>query len=263
MAVERIVPDTNAWRESFENHSERYRSFRHLYPGRKVLDAACGVGYGSFYIRTQGAAEVTGLDIDHGALEYARTHYKDEKLEFMRGDCTKLPFQDNSFDVIVSFETLEHISNAGAVVAEFARCLKPGGTLLASTPNRLTFSMNEAVKEENPFHVNEMTIAEFRALIGCHLTVASVWHQSMTLAHVLAAHVEALDLALDRSLVVKLENFVRGLLGKQPISVARTRQTLRDVINCTPEPLLPLPPEAVMPADKLSVFVIQGIKPQM
>jgi ubiquinone/menaquinone biosynthesis C-methylase UbiE len=261
MAVERIVPETNAWRESYADHSERYRTFQHLYAGKKVLDAACGVGYGSHFIAESGAESVTGLDIDDEALAYAQKHFQTQGVRFLKGDCTALPFEDSSFDVIVSFETLEHIRAADKVVGEFARCLKPGGHLVASTPNRLAYSMGQLQKDDNPFHVNEMTLVEFRGLMSRHLTIEKVLHQSSTLAHVLAAHVQALDLALQRSLVVKIENLLRRVLGKQTLSVASTRQALQDVLNSTPEPLIPLPPESVMTADKLSIFVIEASKP--
>jgi 2-polyprenyl-3-methyl-5-hydroxy-6-metoxy-1,4-benzoquinol methylase len=225
------------------------------------LDAACGVGYGSHFIAESGAKSVTGLDIDDEALAYARENFQTQGVSFLKGDCTALPFEDASFDVIVSFETLEHILAADKVVAEFARCLKPGGRLVASTPNRLAYSMGQLQKDDNPFHVNEMTLVEFRGLMGRHLTIEKVLHQSSTLAHVLAAHVQALDLALQRSLVVKIENLLRRVLGKQTLSVASTRQALQDVLNSTPEPLIPLPPESVMTADKLSIFVIEASKP--
>ena len=260
MAVERIEPGTNAWRESFAEHSERYATFRELYKGVDVLDAACGVGYGTNLISTWGAKSVVGLDISDDALSYARSHFEAPGIQFLKGDCTKLPFESGSFDLIVSFETLEHIREAETVVAEFARCLRPGGKLIASTPNRLAYSMGHVEGDENPFHVNEMTLPEFKALIGRHLHIESVLHQSMTLSHVLAAHVQALDLALSRSLVVKCENFLRRLLGKQTLSSARPRQSLEATLNCLPPPVVPLPDPSVLAADELSIFVIVASK---
>jgi 2-polyprenyl-3-methyl-5-hydroxy-6-metoxy-1,4-benzoquinol methylase len=261
MSVERIVPKTNAWRESYADHLERYRTFQHLYKGKKVLDAACGVGYGSSFIADSGAESVTGLDIDDEALAYAQNNFQTQGVRFMKGDCTALPFENATFDMIVSFETLEHIRDVDKVVSEFARCLKPGGCLVASTPNRLAYSMGQLQKDDNPFHVNEMTLGEFRSLMGRHLTIEKVLHQSSTLAHVLAAHIQALDLALERSLVVKMENILRRLFGKQTLSVAKTRQALQDVLNLTPEPLVPLPSETLISPDILSIFVIEAHKP--
>lgn len=261
MAVERIVPRTNAWRESYADHAQRYQTFLHLVPGKKVLDAACGVGYGSHLIATAGAAEVTGVDISAEALDYATAHFSHPVLRFLSGDCTALPFADASFDVIFSFETLEHIQDADKAVAEFTRCLRPGGRLLASTPNRLTHSMNPAKKAGSLYHVNEMTFAEFSALMGKYLTVEQCFHQSPTLAHSLAKHVSALDLSIQRSLLLKVENLFRRALGKAQLSTGQSTPSLADVLNITPEPVLPLPPESVLSPEELNLFLIQALKP--
>ena len=104
-------------------HQARYRLAVDLVPGRRVLDAGCGVGWGSGSLRQAGAASVVGLDISEEALTDARR--RAPECEFVPGDLQELPFPDDEFDVVVCMEALEHTEDTRATLAELARVLRP------------------------------------------------------------------------------------------------------------------------------------------
>lgn len=100
--MERIVPEEETY-ETCQEHYERYNFASTFCKEKMVLDVACGVGYGSYYLIKNSAKRVIGVDISKDAITYAKAHCADQKIEFIVGDATKLPVSDNFFDVIVSF----------------------------------------------------------------------------------------------------------------------------------------------------------------
>jgi len=118
-----------------ELHLRRYELAARDVDGAEVLDAASGTGYGSALLGNAGAARVRGVDTDADAVGYASKHHASDRVSFAVGDAGSLAFADGSFDLIASFETIEHVPDAAGVIDEFARVLRPGGTLVMSTPN--------------------------------------------------------------------------------------------------------------------------------
>lgn len=115
-------------------HWARYKLVAPLAKGKRVLDIACGAGYGS-NLMAETAKTVTGGDISHETVDYSRAHYSDKtNLEFGVMDVRKLPFEENSFDLVVSFETLEHIVEGEQLLKEVCRVLSDDGVLAISTP---------------------------------------------------------------------------------------------------------------------------------
>jgi SAM-dependent methyltransferase len=160
---ERFVPGTLG--EIAHEHWHRYAFARGLAAGRGVVDVACGEGYGSALI-AQVAREVLGVDIDPRTVAHASERYRAPNLRFAAGSATALPLATGSRDMIVSFETLEHLpreAQAG-MIAEFARVLSPDGFLVISSPNRPEYS--EARDYRNPFHLHELDRAELAALLA-------------------------------------------------------------------------------------------------
>ena len=164
---ERYVPGLD-WPVIGLEHWHRYLFATPWVAGKQVLDIACGEGYGS-YLLAQQAARVIGVDVDIETLQHASSTYLKGNLEFRRGECARIPVDGRHvFDVVVSFETIEHLDAAAqqALLLEVKRLLKPDGLFLVSTPNKLFY--NGAPGTENPFHLREYYVEEFRALLRNH-----------------------------------------------------------------------------------------------
>lgn len=155
-------------RRIWQDHSARYTFAIPMAVGRRVLDAACGSGYGSAQLAEHGASSVLGVDISDRALSHARRTYQRPNLQFLEASVTQLPLDDASVDVVTSFETIEHVDDAGAALAELTRVLVPRGILVISTPNRIVTSPGKGRfdKPDNEFHNVEFTQSEFDALLG-------------------------------------------------------------------------------------------------
>lgn len=148
--VERIVPGTDSFVWQSGSHLARYEFARPRVAGKRVLDVATGSGYGAAVL-ARSAASVMGLELDYDAVEYARRYRLLGRLALIAGDACRMPFSASVFDAIVSFETLEHISDLGAFLAEVARVLRPGGELILSVPA----DTEEA--ERNPYHLHSFS----------------------------------------------------------------------------------------------------------
>jgi O-antigen biosynthesis protein len=149
--------------------------------GRRVLDAACGTGYGSVMLRSAGATYVEGLDLSNSAvLEAKRVHSRDG-VAFRQGDLLQMDRPDDPFDIVVSFETIEHIQDDRAYVEAISRILVPGGLLLCSTPNRIVTNPGKSITDQpyNEYHVREYTPDELAALIGSRFAIMQVLGQSL------------------------------------------------------------------------------------
>ena len=158
---ERFTPESV--REIWYEHIHRYVFAAGLVRNKKVLDAACGEGYGSAHL-ARTAQTVTAVDISEEAISHARARYRLENLEFRVADCCELPFGDNQFECIVSFETLEHLQNQSGLLREFRRVLEPGGFVLISSPDKAVYT--DRYHNENEFHVRELYRDELDALLA-------------------------------------------------------------------------------------------------
>jgi SAM-dependent methyltransferase len=164
-------PGSELWGE----HRARYRFAMRLVHGQRVLDVASGAGFGLQMLRQAGALPV-GLDYDLVALR--EVHTLEPTAPLVNGDATRMPLADAWADVVVSFETLEHVPDAAAMVREIRRILKPGGSLVLSTPNR-SFGPPER-HTGNPFHVQEFTAAELRSLLGSEFSAVELFGQRLS-----------------------------------------------------------------------------------
>ncbi len=173
---ERFTPE--CVREIWYEHMHRYAFAVPMSQGRRVLDAACGEGYGSRLLAASAAA-VTGVDIDAQAIAHARGRYGNtSSLKFEVGDATALDaFPDASFDLIVSFETLEHVHEQQRMLAGFQRLLAAGGALLISSPDKANYT--DATGVSNPFHVRELYRAEFESLLADFFPVHRLYAQKL------------------------------------------------------------------------------------
>jgi SAM-dependent methyltransferase len=163
--LERIVPDDVAsgdvtGRESLALHLERYRfAARHARPGR-LLDMACGVGYGTRLLADEaaGVTSALGVDLDERALAYAAQRYGRPGVAFRRGEA--LGFEDaEGFDTIVSLETIEHVPDPQRLVEHLVALLRPGGVLVASVPSTPSVDVN-------PHHLHDFSERSFRRMFA-------------------------------------------------------------------------------------------------
>jgi GT2 family glycosyltransferase/SAM-dependent methyltransferase/glycosyltransferase involved in cell wall biosynthesis len=177
---ERFIP-TEEGKIQLE-HYHRYAVVRDLVAGKRVLDVACGEGYGSSML-AEVAVAVTGVDISSEAVLHAEATYVKPNLTYLEGSATALPFADASFDVVVSFETIEHLAGQAEMVSELRRVLRPEGILIISSPNRPVYS--EESGEHNEFHVKELDFAEFDALLKVQFPAVRYLGQRMLMGSVI------------------------------------------------------------------------------
>ncbi|HMP79087.1 MAG TPA: class I SAM-dependent methyltransferase [Pirellulaceae bacterium] len=155
-----------------EFHLARYRFAAEFVAGCQVMDVACGTGYGSRMLVDEGGAkQVFGFDVSPEAIEYANAKYRRPNIEFAVADGRDLPVAPETMDVVVSFETLEHVSDGDRLVAEFARVLRPGGRLIISTPNAWPLSIA-------PFHFKEYNRDSFLDQLRPHFQVQALFNQN-------------------------------------------------------------------------------------
>ena len=139
-------------------HLHRYLQARDVCRGKDVLDVASGEGYGAALL-AQVAHSVVGVEIDAGVVAHALRAYRRKNLTFMVGDARCIPLDDDSVDVVTSFETIEHFFEHDQFLSEIRRVLRPGGMLVISTPDRDVYS--PAGSPANDYHVHELSEQEF------------------------------------------------------------------------------------------------------
>ena len=158
---ERTVPGIPAENYWFRRHEIAYRHIIARCAGRRILEAGSGEGYGAARI-AEVADSVTCVDYDTSAVEHTRARYP--QLTMIQGNLVDLPLPDASVDTVVNFQVIEHLWDQPTFIAECARVLRPGGELLISTPNRITFSPGLDTPL-NPFHTRELNAAELTELL--------------------------------------------------------------------------------------------------
>jgi O-antigen biosynthesis protein len=156
-------------------HLHRYALARHLAHGLDVLDIASGEGYGS-QLLAQVANTVIGVDVDPAAVQHAQTKYRRDNLSYRVGDAARIPVDEAAIDLAVSFETIEHIADQPAFLRELVRVLRPDGVAILSTPNVQNFGHDGP---QNPFHVHELQLEEFRTLLTLHFPQHRLYAQRM------------------------------------------------------------------------------------
>jgi 2-polyprenyl-3-methyl-5-hydroxy-6-metoxy-1,4-benzoquinol methylase len=168
--------ETHEQGEGMIEHLHRYAIAMEKCKGMVVLDIASGEGYGSALLASV-ARQVTGVDIDAETVRLANEKYGAGRsnLEFCRGSAAAIPTALGIFDVVVSFETIEHHDKHEEMMSEIKRVLKPGGLLIISSPDKLYYSDRPGTK--NPFHIKELYKEEFRSLLNKYFKNVSLYRQ--------------------------------------------------------------------------------------
>lgn len=176
------VPEENYW---YRRHLVVYEWIGARVPGKRVVDMACGEGYGS-EVLSRSAASVVGVDANPEAHEHARLRYVRQNLRFERDLVETF---SEPCDVVVFLQTIEHVRNPGEILEHFKAMLAPGGVAYVSTPNVLTLAGPGREKSDNPWHVKEYRAGAFRALCEAHfghVELLGLFHARKLRAHELA-----------------------------------------------------------------------------
>ena len=197
-------------------HYHRYLLAREFCRGRDVIDVAAGEGYGTALL-AQVARSAIGIEIDNDAVTAAREEFRRANLSYLQGDARSLPLPDSSFDVAVSFETLEHLAEQDIFLSELRRVLRPGGLLVISTPDAEVYSA--IGMPANPFHELELNAAEFEALLKRHFSHAAFASQRALIGSVIFGNSHDLPLRFyERRSDTMIEG--SGRLARAPYLIA-------------------------------------------
>jgi SAM-dependent methyltransferase len=162
--------------EDYCNHLMYQKAYEVLFSrvsGKLVLDLGCNDGFGSSLLASR-AGEVVGVDVSAKSLKEAAAQYGSRSLHFMPVDGISLPFRDATFDFVVSFQVIEHISDYDAYLSEIRRVLRPGGSAVFTTPNA-KIRLDPGMRPWNALHVKEFAASELEALLR-------KWFPSVTLS---------------------------------------------------------------------------------
>lgn len=191
---ERTLPDVPAENYWFQRHLAVYEWIGARVIGLRVIDMACGEGYGS-EVLSRSAEHVLGVDANPEAHEHARLRYVRQNLRFERGIVERFG-EPGSVDAVVFLQTIEHVQDPAAVLAHLRSLLAPGGVAYVSTPNVLALAGPGQAKSDNPWHMREYRGEEFAAL--CRSVFERVQLLGVFHARMLRAHDVALALGWDR-----------------------------------------------------------------
>ncbi len=158
---ERTIPGLDVENYWFRRHEVVYLQLADRCADREVLEAGFGEGYGADLLAGI-ARRVVGVDYDESAVAHVRARYP--RVQALQGNLADLPLPDSSVDIVVNFQVIEHLWDQSQFVAECLRVLRPGGLLLMSTPNRITFTPGSDTPI-NPFHTRELNAAELTELL--------------------------------------------------------------------------------------------------
>lgn len=198
---ERFIPGEHDNELIGLEHWQRYLSVKEIVKNKTVLDIACGEGYGSNFI-AQTASFVYGVDIDKNVIDYACNKYKRENLCFKCGSVNKIEMNDASIDIVVSFETIEHVETEvqKSFLTEVKRVLKKDGIFIVSSPNKAiaTDWVWEVYKYKNEFHKKEFYIEEFHVFLKSYFNNIELFYQRNETALILnSEYAKSLDIILN------------------------------------------------------------------
>lgn len=145
-------------------HLSAYEEVARLAQDKQVLEIGCNTGYGTKML-SQVCRRIVGVDLSISALQMAATRYAGENIGYLLVDGMRLPFADGEFELIISFQVIEHISNYNTYLSELKRVLAADGTVVLTTPNALV-RLDPGMKPWNEFHVHEFSPVELTQLLS-------------------------------------------------------------------------------------------------
>jgi SAM-dependent methyltransferase len=215
---ERMVPEVSG-SSTFWEHVYRYAFACRFVRGKQVLDIACGEGYGAAALQKAGAVRVIGVDISEEACRHARDRYG---IETRQGSAESIPLSAGSVDMVVSFETIEHVREPGLFLDECRRVLAPGGGLIISTPNRNAYTGAGGVP--NPYHCSEMTEEQFTSVLRSRFRDLRLYTQRPSSAAWWSPRILASDRALPIPGFARLRRRAQSVLFPRAIQEPTNQQ---------------------------------------
>ncbi len=196
-------------------HLHRYAISQEFVKDKVVLDIACGEGYGSNLL-AHSAKFVYGIDISEKAIIHAKGKYVKTNLEFKLGSVLEIPLENETIDVVVSFETLEHLLQQNEMLSELKRVLRKDGILIISTPEKANYA---EVDPDNPFHLKELTYDEFKSLLSERFTFVKILKQKFTFSSQIYNESDSFDKLIEYSGSFEKVNS-RNFLGGHYFNIA-------------------------------------------
>lgn len=194
------LPEENYW---YRRHLVVYEWIAERVAGGRVVDMACGEGYGSAVLARR-AAHVTGVDANPEAYEHAKAKYENDRVTIVRD---LVESHHEPADAVSFLQTIEHVQDPHAILRHFGSMLRPGGAVYVSTPNLLTLAGPDAEKSDNPWHVKEYRASEFRDLCADafeSVTIYGLFHARKLRLHELALRHAGWDAVHKRLRISKL-----------------------------------------------------------
>ena len=211
------VPEENYW---YRRHLVVYEWIAQRVAGKRVVDMACGEGYGSNLLAGS-AASVVGVDANPEAHEHARLRYVRDNLRFERDLVESFA---EPCDAVVFLQTIEHVQDPGAILDHFKSMMGKGGVAYVSTPNLLTLAPPGAEKSENPWHIKEYRAAEFRELCEAHFDRVEI----LGLFHARRLRAQELAIRLGWDQVHKALRLTKPFYDRFTPAIATSDFALRD-----------------------------------
>lgn len=223
---ERMIPKLNHSAGFYFEHIARYLYASTYCKGKRVLDVGSGAGYGSFILAQHGKAKsVHGIDIDPETVTYAQKIYgtNSNKVSYAVDSAETLStIKDSSYDIVVCFELIEHITKQSSCISHIKRILKPDGILIISTPNKFTYP------DGNEFHLKELYPKQFEKLIRTHFKQVTMTYQSLHLAQVIQAIEKPIKILDDKLVQSTAQSFHQPVNQKNEeyiICIASNKKT--------------------------------------
>jgi 2-polyprenyl-3-methyl-5-hydroxy-6-metoxy-1,4-benzoquinol methylase len=220
---ERVNSDDISWFLYSGDHIQRYKYFEKFYKDKIVLDAACGSGYGSEMISKNGAKKAIGIDINEQIIKDNNRKYNFSNLSFKQLNCQNLTKLNETFDLVISFETIEHLEDPDTFVKEVYKVLNKNGIFICSTPNILRFKESNLSKLNNEYHLHEFTFEELHNLLSKYFKIIDTYAQTESLQFLryleLKNDLFQFQQVVKSSIAMRIELFIRKILNKpfQPI----------------------------------------------
>ena len=169
---ERLIPNIPELENLYQEHIIRYMFASTFVKSKIVLDAGCGTGYGPDLLAQNGAKKVVAIDNSNEAIDFCTKNYSNPKIQFNLGNCEEISFEPKTFDLITSFEVIEHLKSPEKFLAEIKRVLKTDGMFILSTPNKKTYPSG------NIFHVKEYSESELKQLLTKFFSHVEILYQN-------------------------------------------------------------------------------------